>query len=183
MKKYKPIPVLLAAILALTAAECIAQFSIDGELGTTSTGKLDIELNVSNRVNFTVFVDPGREMATGTGDVLRSADTCLSMNTGGGYSVKVVTNHDAFVLRNDTLGEWIPFFAYWNDHAGLEGRQQLTHGVTLTGLALDEAQTKKCLEGLAPGNSNFSIVIPQLSVQHARQAGYGATISLIVAPE
>jgi hypothetical protein len=161
----------------------VAQGGVDGELGASSTGKLDIELTVPNRVRFMVFIDLGQERATGTGDVVRSADTCLSMNTTGGYSVKLVTNHEAFVLRNETLEEWIPFFAYWNDQAGIEGRRQLAHGKVLTGLTLDEEQTQQCLKGLSEGNSNFSIVIPQLSVQHARQAGYGATLSLIISPE
>ncbi len=177
----------ITSIIATTSIIISIPYSYadtEGDVGKKSTGTLDIGLTIEDMMRFKVLINLDEDTVSSSGDISRQSDTCIYLNTGGKYSIMATTSQGGFKLnkRGNSKKE-VGFSAYWSDTAGIKGRKKLNYGIPLTGQTIDHVATKKCLNGLSKGNSNFSIQIMKDNIRKAKIGDYSTTISIIIAPD
>ena len=176
---------LIAMMSAFVCASSIA--AEDGDVSPKkSVAKVDVSLKIPDTIRFAIEVDFDKDSITPEGDIVKQTDACIFFNGGGSYSIIATTNNEGFKLqKSDRQGmpNGVEFQAYWNTKSGREGGKPLTHGEPMTGLAIDEIETQRCVDGKTRGNSNFSIVIPKGSAGKVRTGSYSTTISVVISPD
>ncbi|THB71786.1 MAG: hypothetical protein D6B28_06755 [Gammaproteobacteria bacterium] len=159
----------------------------DGDVSPKkSVAKVDVSLKIPDTIRFAIEVDFDKDSITPEGDIVKQTDACIFFNGGGSYSIIATTNNNGFNLQKSEqqgLPNGVEFKAYWNTKSGREGGVPLTYGEPMTGLAIDEVETRRCVDGQTRGNSNFSIVIPKSSAGKVRVGSYSTTISVVISPD
>ena len=159
----------------------------DGDVSPNkSVAEVDVTLKIPDTIRFAIEVDFDKESISPAGDIIKETDACIFFNGGGSYSIIATTNNNGFNLQKaDAKGKskQVEFQAFWNTKSGTEGGVPLNYGTPMTGLTIDEAETQKCIDGKARGNSNFSILIPKSSAGKVRTGSYSTTISVVISPD
>ena len=154
-----------------------------GDVGTTSTGTLDVDLVVPDLVRVSGLADIDLGTYSGTGDESGNDDVCVFRNGAGTYSVTVTTNKGDFRISRGaggTAAEDIDFTAYWNDEDGTTGRAELTYNTALETQSGANTAAIDCGGGV---NANFSLVISESDMQTKNPNTYSATVTIVIAPE
>lgn len=166
------------ALASLLAAAGSAYSANDGSLGATSTGDLDVSVEIADRVQISGLNDIDFGAYAGSGDLNGGDAFCVYRNGTGAYSVTITSAEAAggsFRLSNGT--DFIPYSVSFNDDADIAGGSAVSAGDTLNGAG--HASSVSC-----GGSSNASIgvSIAASALQAAPSGVYTDTITLLVEP-
>jgi hypothetical protein len=173
-----------AALLIATAAASTAYASTDGQLGTTSTGTVNITASVASRVQISGLRDVTFLNVDPNAAQLDAQSVCVWSNSAGRkYNITATGSgtNKAFTLASTGLNP----VAYSVEWAALPGRDvgsPLTASAALAG-QISTATAPTCTSG--PAKSASLIVKMAEADLQTMQAGasYNGVLTLVVAPE
>ena len=147
-----------------------------GTLGSTSTGTIDISLEVLGVVKISNLANVTLPDFAGV-DVSQTQGACIYSNsTGGGYRITATATGGAFNLVNGA--NTIPYTVDYNDGSGT-GFLPLTHG---SQVAKSGASNVDDDCGGAGTNATVQVNVAAADASSAPQGTYTSTLTLIVAP-
>ena len=157
----------------------------DGTLGVTSTGTLEIEVEVEDVVMISGLSDILISFDnTGTGDLTGSSTACIYRNGAGTYSVEATGDGtaNAFTINNGTATPTvIAYTVAWDDAVAGTATSPVTVGTTLTNQSGANTTETDCNTGGA--NAFVEITVPRASLAAAPSGTYNGTLTLEIAPE
>ncbi len=166
------------ALASLMAAAGTAYSATDGTLGATSTGSLDVRVEIADRVQISGLDDIDLGTYSGSGDLDGSDAFCVYRNGTGGYEVTISSpqaDDGAFRLRSGD--EFIAYSVTFNDEAEITGGSAVNSGDKLAGTG--SATSVTCGNG---SNASLGVSIAAVALQAAPTGVYTDTITLLVEP-
>mgnify|MGYP003634057725 CR=1 FL=1 len=158
----------------------------DGTLGATSTGTLDISVDVEDLVRISGLSDILLTFdATGTGDVVGSSTACVYRNGAGTYSVNATGDGaaSAFTIQNAApTPTVIGYTVGWDDAVTGTAIAAVSSGTALTGQTGANTVSDDCSAG-GGANAFVEVTVPRTSLVAAPAGTYNGTLTLEVAPE
>ena len=153
-----------------------AYAAVDGTLGATSTGSVDISLTVNGAVKISNLADITLPAFSGA-DVGQSQTACVYSNsTGGVYTITATATGGSFDLLNGANS--IPYVVEYDDQSG-GGAATLTHGTSAT-MAGASGTDDDC--GGSGSNATIQIDVTAADASAVPQGTYTSTLTLVVAP-
>ncbi len=190
MRKLKRIITSLHIVACLGIAVPLSTYAAtQGSLGTTSTGTVDITLEIPAQVRITALNDIELTPTVLTSDVTGSTTACIysaSTVTSGGYQVTATSDNNggggSFFVKEQGAGtETIEYTATWHD-GGSASPSSMTEGSPLTGQENADTVSTNC-SGTGPStNATFEIKFLSADLTTASVATYEDTVTLVVAP-
>ena len=171
---------IVAGGLAVAAASSFA--ATDGFTGFTSTGTLDITLNVTDEVRISNLQDIDLGTFGGT-DASGFSPACVYRNATGNYQITASGDGAASAFElSDLLGgtATVPYSVTWDDGSA-SGAQSLASGVALTGLTGADTSSDTC--GTTGNNGTVVVTVTAASAAALPAGDYAGTLTLVVAPE
>ncbi len=159
--------VLIAATSGVYAAN-------DGTIGATSTGDLNISLQVDGAVKISNLSDITLGPFTGA-DVSGTSPACVYSNSGGGYTITATATGGAFNLANG--GNNIAYNVSYNDGSGLT---PLSHGVAAAKLGASATDDDCVTAGADNGTIQVDVLATNASA--VPQGSYASVLTLLVSP-
>ena len=173
---------LLASALVLSAFIAPVSYAAtaDGALGATSTGNVDVDLEVLDSVQISDLdaIDFGTYGGTDTGARNLGDDYCVYVNGGDSYTITPTSTNAAFELAGGSFGDTIPYVvklngaatgaaaaasvAYSDPSASFTGSSSLTCGGT--------------------NNASLDVSIAEQDIRDATTDTYSDTLILVVSP-
>ncbi|MBT8143710.1 MAG: hypothetical protein KJO55_03355 [Gammaproteobacteria bacterium] len=188
MRLYLQLCSLLAVCLWLPFAQAATQ----GAVGTSSAATVGITLTADLLARIDGLNDILLGAWTGAGNMIGDDDICIGRSgvgffAAGNYRMRLSGDGDpadvnAFTLSNGV--DRIYYDVYFNDQAGLAGRQPVVAGQMLnnqTGLGF--FQILNWLFGCVVPNGNVSIVVPESQLQGTTSGNYAGTLTLVLIPD
>ena len=157
-----------------------------GTLGTTSTGTLDIEVDVEDLVMISGLSDIAIAFDnTGTGDLTGSSTACIYRNGAGTYSVNATGDGGVggtdFSIQNATpVPTVVPYTVEWDDDVAGSNYSAVALGTALTGQSGANTTDTACGTG---ANAIVQVTVPRASLAAAPAGTYNGTLTLEIAPE
>lgn len=182
---------ILAVFCVLLLAAPTSHAAVQGNSGTISSGNVDISLVTGLNVRISGLSDMPLGTWSGAGDATSNDNLCIG-RTGVGFfgsgPYRILASGDgepgnpsAFTLSNGA--RQLSYNAFFNDAAGIAGRQPLTPGVALTSQSgFGFWQVLNYLFGCSVFNANISIAVPESELRGAAGV-YTGTLTLILTPE
>jgi hypothetical protein len=178
----------LAAVLIATFVAGEAHAAVQGSLGATSTGSVDILVKKPARVRISNLQDlTVNQWVDGDGPVQLTNDVCVySTRPNGGY--KITAHGDgtgnAFTIK-DAANDIMPYTVAWNS-AGVGALSNtgaaLTTGTQSAALTHAATDSSTCA-GATPGATARLIVnIAEASMVAATDGDYAGTLTMLVTP-
>ncbi len=157
----------------------------DGSLGTTSTGTLEINVDVEDIVMISGLSDiPIAFDNTGTGDLTGSSTACIYRNGAGTYSVNASGDGvgSAFTIQNAAPTPTIVAYTVaWDDDVAGAATAAVGLGTPLGGQTGANTTETDCSTGGA--NAFVEVTVPRASLTAAPSGTYNGTLTLEIAPE
>ena len=157
----------------------------DGVVGATSTGTLDINVDVEDLVRISALSDIFITFdATGTGDITGSSTACVYRNGAGTYEVNATGSGaaNAFTIQDAApTPTTVAYTVAWDDDVSGAAAAGVTSGTPLTGQTGADTVSDSCATGGA--NAFVEITIPRASLVAAPAGTYNGTLTLEIAPE
>lgn len=166
------------ALASLLAAAGTAYSANDGSLGATSTGDLDVRVDIADRVQISGLNDIDFGAYAGAGDLDGSDAFCVYRNGTGSYNVTISSagaDGGNFRLSNGT--SFIAYSVRFNDDADITGGSDVSSGDTLAGTG---SATSVTCGGAS--NASLGVSIAANALQAAPSGIYTDTITLLVEP-
>ncbi len=174
-------------VKGLTAAGIIAiagnSFAAtDGVLGPTSTGTVDINVDVGTQVRITGLQDMTGNFYV-TGDITDSTPACIYRNSGADYEITATSSFGVgtnFFL-DDGAGNVVLYDVDFDDGSGATDLDNAVTDSTFTGAD----QVSETCVGSGGSNAVVSITVPELGVNGlgaATDGLYTDVLSIEVAP-
>lgn len=160
----------LASFLTASGGVLAAE---QGTLGETSTGKLDVLVDIADRVQISGLNDIDLGTYTGTGDLVGDDSFCVYRNGTGAYKVTVSSeNADGGTFRVSNGTDHIAYSVKYNDTENLTSGQELS--------ATGHATSVTC-----GGSDNATLEVRMLeaALQAAPTGDFSDTITLYVQAE
>ena len=168
-----------ALVAALIAAGPTAQAANDGNLGATSTGDIDITLNVPNMAQISGLTDITVNYPATGGDVTRAISFCVFSSTRL-YTIRATSaNGDGATntFRLHDSGNYIPYEIDWTDDGGTA--TNLDHNQNLASQNTN-ATAVDCGGGT---NTSLTLRITEAAVAAVPAASYQDNLTLLVTPQ
>lgn len=170
-----------ALILSLMVASfpVIAQ-STDGDLGITSSGKLEIGLQVLDSVQVSALdaIDFGTYGGSDSGGLNLGDAFCVYVNGGDQYTITPTSANSTFRLKGTTFGDEIEYAIRVNGAStGAESAPQIPYS-TASSPFLGSQQ----LDCNANNNASIDLSIAEQAMRDASTDTYSDTIILLVNP-
>lgn len=174
-----------AALVLATAAAGTAQAATDGQLGTTSTGTVDITASVAASVQISGLQDVTFNAVDPTNPVSDAQDVCVWSNAAGSrYRITATGDGagNAFTLSGGGSLAPVSYSVEWAASAGQTAGSALAVNTAQTALT-SAATHPTCNSG--PANSASLVVGMSSADLQTMQAGvsYTGTLTLVVAPD
>lgn len=167
------------ALASLIAAAGSAYSAQDGSLGATSTGSLDVKVDVADRVQISGLNDIDFGAYAGTGALNGNDAFCVYRNGTGAYSVSIDSPQaDVGSFRLSNGSDFITYSVTFNDAADITGGSAVSSGDSLTGSG---SATSLTCGGAS--NASLGVSIAENDLQAAASGNYTDTITLVVAPQ
>jgi len=167
------------SLLSIMATAASAQ-TTDGSLGATSTGKIDLDLEVTDSVQISSLnsIDL-RSYGGGDTGGINSGDTfCVYVNGGDGYTITPTSSNGEFALVGTALGDKIEYSVkLLGGVAGVTSERATTYNnstSTFTGSRL-----RNCG---GTDNASVDISIQEQEIRDASTDTYADTLILLVNP-
>lgn len=158
----------------------------DGVVGATSTGTLDISVDVEDLVRISGLSDILLTFdVTGTGDIVGSSTACVYRNGAGTYSVNATGSGtaNAFTIQNGAATPTvIAYTVGWDDAVTGAAAAAVTSGSLLGGQTGANTVSDDCSTG-GGANAFVEVTVPRASLVAAPSGTYNGTLTLEVAPE
>ena len=168
----------VAGLIAI-AGNTIA--ATDGNLGATSTGTVDINVDVGTQVRITGLSDMTGNFYV-AGDITDSTSACIYRNSGADYEITATSSFGVgtdFFLEDGATNQ-VLYDVEFDDGSGLT---DLNNGVTDSSFTGADQISETCVGG-GP-NATIAITIPELGVNGLAAATdglYTDVLSIEVAP-
>lgn len=175
--------ILIASAIAASTIMTAPSFAAtQGTVGGTSSGDLDITVNVADAVRISGLNDLTATF-DGTNDVVLSDSACIYRNGTGLYEITAVgdggTGTDFSIT--DGASPAIAYTVNWNDQAVAGAGVPVTSGLAVTGqTGADDSSTTCATTGL---NSAVEVTILATDLIAAPSSSYVGTLFLSVSPE
>jgi len=166
------------ALASLLAAAGTAYSANDGSLGATSTGDLDVSVDIADRVQISGLDDIDFGAYAGFGDLDSNDAFCVYRNGTGAYNVTISSAEaDGGTFRLSNGSDFIAYSVSFNDDADITGGTDVGSGDTLAG---NGSATSLTCGGAS--NASLGVSIPENVLQAAASGAYTDTITLLVEP-
>ena len=169
--------ILATVIAGLLSTSALA--STDGSLGSTSTGQVDLDLEVLDSVEITALndIDFGTYGGTDTGDVNAGDAFCVFVNGGDDYNITPTSNNGKFSLVG-TLGDEIDYTVKLVGAAtGASSASAVSYNAASA--TFSGSNARDC--GSAD-NASVDISITEAEIRTASTDTYSDTLVLLVSP-
>lgn len=182
MKNFLKTTALVTGVLLSSSA-----FSATpGTVGATSTGTLDISVDVEDLVRISGLSDIILTFdVTGTGPITGSSTACVYRNGGGDYSIEATGSGtaSAFTIQNASATPTpIAYTVGWDDAVTGTAVSAATSGTPLTGQTGANTVSDDCSTG-GGANAFVEVTVPRASLSAAPAGTYNGTLTLEVSPE
>lgn len=156
----------------------VALAATDGVVGPTSTGTVDISLDVNDLVRISNLTDINLGVFSGA-DAVGTSAACVYRNGTGNYSLTASGDGTggAFTL-DDGAGTTVPYSVSYNDGSGAA---PATAGALLGGLTGADPASDTC--GTTGNNGTIEVTVAAADAAGLPAATYAGTLTLLVAPE
>ena len=152
----------------------------DGSLGATSTGNVDINLEVLDSVQITDLktIDFGTYGGADTGARNLGDDYCVYVNGGDSYTITPTSSNLAFELAGASFGGTIPYdVKIVGTQTGAAGGTSATYN-TATG-SFTGSSSLTCS---GTNNASLDVSIAEQDIRDAATDTYADTLILVVSP-
>lgn len=167
------------SLFGLFASTGMAQ-TLDGSLGATSTGQIDLDLEVTDSVEITSLgsIDLGSYGGGDTGGINSGDSFCVYVNGGDGYTITPTSSNGEFALLGDAGGDEIEYSVKLVGAAtGADSASALSYnGATGT---FTGSRLRDCGGG---DNASVDISIAEQEIRDASTDTYADTLILLVNP-
>ena len=182
MKNFLKTTALITSVLATSGAIAATQ----GTVGATSTGTLDISVDVEDLVRISGLSDILLTFdVTGTGDIVGSSTACIYRNGAGNYTVNATGDGaaNAFTIQNAApVPTPIAYTVAWDDAVTGTAAVGVTSGTPLAGQTGANTVSDDCSTG-GGANAFVEVTVPRASLVAAPAGTYNGTLTLEIAPE
>lgn len=175
----------LMVFAALTAFKLSA--AVNGSLGNTSTGRLDITFALGVAGVIVDLRDFNLGSWSGSGDLRDNDDLCIGTTGTSEYIIRADGQGagNNFVLSNGT--NQIAYRVFWNDTTGTAGNFELAPGVQSTNLT-NPPNTFVSLGGGAYActgarDANVEVLVEESVLQAAEAGTYAGVLTLTMVPQ
>ena len=184
-----------STIIASMLAAGGVMSATDGSLGATSTGDLDIQVDIEPRMQIARLSDILLSFdGSGTGDVAGFSTACVYRNELGTYEVTASGDGtgSAFTVTNAApVPSTIAYTVEWDDTSTGAGSTGVTSGTALTGQSGVNTGTDECTVGgvagaaAGPGvaNARVTVTFARADLLAAPSGTYNGVLTLLVSPE
>ena len=160
-----------------------ASAATNGSFGSTSTGNVNINASVPNRVRLSGLTDVSLLNLDPTVDATSAQNVCVFSNTATrGYSITATGSGAASAFTLSAGASNVPYSVEWSDTVNAASGSGLTAGTAGTGFT-STATHQLCNTG---PSASASLVVKLASADlSSMQAGqtYTGTLTLLVQPE
>lgn len=167
------------SLFALGMSSAAVMAATQGTLGTTSTGDLEITLDIDSlvRVSNLNDIDLGT-FAGGAADLSGSDNFCIYRNGAGNYNITMTGSGaaSAFTLTDGT--NTIPYSVSFTNG----GANAMATGTALTAQAGAFTANDTCNSG-ANDNVSVAVTVANSDLASAPASSYTGTLTMVVAPE
>lgn len=170
------IVVLSSAFFGLAGAALAAT---DGDLGSTSTGSLDISVTIPSLVRISHLDDI--DLGTFDGSGLSGGDDVCIYSNNGGYSITATSEGGDFVLIGTDVEDELAYTVRWANAAGASSGSTLTHGTPHT-VEGGTFTTPSCRGG-SDLNARVLIDVEDSALEAVSADSYSGTLTLMVEPQ
>jgi len=177
MEKFGLKSFLAGAALVGMALSGVATAATDGQLGTTSTGNLNVTLGVPDMVKITDLDDINLGTFSGA-NMTGADDVCVYHNGAATYNVTISGTGagGAFALKDASGLNTIPFSVTYGDGSSV---QVATPSVVLTNRQNASTTSVSCNSGT---NATLSVNVLAVDAAASPVGTYNETVTLLVAP-
>jgi len=176
------------AVAASMAAAGAAYSAEDGQLGTTSTGTLDVAVEVEDRVQISGLNDIPFGTYSGTGNLRSSDGFCVYRNGTGLYSLQVESAHpDGDTFRLSTRGGPVRPTRPNRPSPGTD-TTFIPYSVIINGVLISHGEvvngTGSAISATCSGeiNAEVAVEVAASDLQAAPSGSYEDTITLTLSP-
>lgn len=167
--------VILSAVMApsVFAAE-------DGKLGETSTGQIDIDLEVTDSVEISSLddIDFGTYGGADVGDINAGDAFCVYVNGGDDYTITPTSQNGSFVLVGDSFSDEIEYSVKFAGKAiGADSAAAVKYNAATA--TFKGSVYRDCN---AVNNASLDVSIPEQEIRDATTDTYADTLILLVNP-
>ncbi|MEX2468204.1 MAG: hypothetical protein WD396_00475 [Pseudohongiellaceae bacterium] len=102
---------LLSAFVLTSLLSPLALAADDGDLGATSTGEINVDLEVTDSVEISALndIDFGTYGGGDTGNINAGDGFCVYVNGGDGYTITPTSSNGSFSLSGSSFGDEIDY--------------------------------------------------------------------------
>ena len=174
-----PIAFIAAAVgLALVAVAGASFAASDGQLDGTSTGTVDIDLEIPELVQISNLDDI--DLGAFDGGAVSGTDDVCVWSTTRSYSLTATGGDGGFVLTGAATATSLPYAVQWASAGGATSGATLTAGASLPGL--DTSATSPTCQGGAALNASVIVSVSDGDMAAAVADTYTGTLTLLVEP-
>jgi hypothetical protein len=169
--------VLATVIAGLFSSAALA--ATDGTMGATSSGQINIDLEVLDSVEITALndIDFGQYGGTDTGDINAGDAYCVYRNGGDGYTITPTSSNGKFALVG-VLGDEINYSVKLNGAA--------TGAASASAVAYNSASAtfsgSSARDCGATDNASVDVSVTESDLRTASTDTYSDTLILLVSP-
>lgn len=162
---------------ALVASSCGVYAATQGTVGATSSGTVQVQLNVpvlakvSNLTDFLFGAFAGSNMSLDRG-------ACIYSNTGS-YELEITASGGAFAMDDGGVINTIPYAVEFSDNGGVSF-SAVSHGATIA--SVNAATVDNDCGGGGATNATVRVGIDATDASAVPQGTYNSTMTLLVRP-
>lgn len=169
--------VLATVIAGLISTSAFA--ATDGSMGSTSTGQIDLDLEVLDSVEITALndIDFGQYGGTDTGDINAGDAYCVFVNGGDDYNITPTSSNGKFSLVG-VLGDEIDYTVKLNGAAtGAASASAVSYNSASATFSGSNARDCSSAD-----NASVDVSITEAEIRTASTDTYSDTLILLVSP-
>lgn len=168
------------SLAALSLAAFTATAATDGDLGSTSTGQLDLDLEVLDSVEITQLtdIDFGQYGGGDTGAINEGDSFCVYVNGGDDYSITPTSSNGSFVLTGSEFADEIEYSVrFVGASTGAAEASATTYNTVSQTF---KGSVKRDCDGT--DNASVDVNIAEQEIRDATTDAYADTLILLVNP-
>lgn len=170
----------LSALALASVANLGHAALVQGTLGATSTGSLDIDVSIQNLVLISGLNNISLGTYNGTDPSLTGSDSfCVYRNGSGSYTATVSGSYNAgagtgFLVYGGTGSDTMAYTVTYNGTG-------ITHGST-TATQTGNSSSQSCVGDVGNVNATIGVTIQGSVLQAAPTGNYLGTITILISP-
>ena len=171
---------LIATVIAGLFTASAGFAATDGSLGATSSGQIDLDLEVLDSVEINALNDIafGQYGGGDTGDINSGDAYCVYVNGGDDYTITPTSSNGAFKLVGNSLGDEIQYSVKFAGAAtGAASESAVSYNS-----ASDTFQGDGARDCGSANNASLDVSITEAEVRAASTDTYSDTLILLVSP-